>query len=311
MKKSHRTGLVIALALLCLVITAMLLSHFFTRGMPGTVATLPAATEPTAGAANDESAGAPSSSTLAFNLDLDSGGLRDGMKSDRLRGIPTGGDVGGSENGAGSGGSNFGDVLFVGTNGNGGFTPFGGGTGGWFGGIGSGGPGSGGPGSGGGPGGGGPGNGNGPSGNNGPFSNGPSNDDPHFVGDNPPFGGGNGNGPIGPIAGGGGPGGGSGSGGPGGGGSGNGGGPGDGGPGTGGSPGTGGNGSGGGPGGIQDPDRFFSDNGPGGNGDGPSNTTPIPTSNGSVPAPPSIFLVIGGVGLLLGAAKLRRPGNRS
>ena len=49
---------------------------------------------------------------------------------------------------------------------------------------------------------------------------------------------------------------------------------------------------------VQDPDRFFSDNGPGGNGDGPSNTTPIPTSNGSVPAPPSIVLMIGGVGLL-------------
>jgi hypothetical protein len=307
LKKSHRTGLVIALALLCLVITAMLLSHFFTRGMPGTVASLPAATEPTAGAANDESAGAAGSSTLAFNLDLDSGGLRDGMKSDRLRGIPTGGGVGGSENGAGAGGSNFGDVLFVGTNGNGGFTSFGGGTGGWFGGIGSGGLGSG-----GGPGGGGPGNGNGPSGSNGPFSNRPSNDDPLFVGDNPPLRGGNGNGPIGPIAGGGEPGGGgSGSGGPGGGGSGNGGGPGGGGPGTDGSPGAGGNGSGGGPGGIQDPDRFFSDNDPGGNGDGPSNTTPIPTSNGSVPAPPSIVLMIGGVGLLLGAAKLRRPGNRS
>src|ERR1700687_3118809 len=164
----------------------MLLSHFFTRGMPGTVASLPAATEPTApsesGAANDESAGAPSSSTLAFNLDLDSGGLRDGMKSDRLRGIPTGGGVGGSENGAGAGGSNFGDVLFVGTNGNGGFTPFGGGTGGWFGGIGSGGPGSGGPGSGGGPAGGGARHGQGPAGQKRSFSDWASHGAPHIVG---------------------------------------------------------------------------------------------------------------------------------
>src|ERR1700687_4883990 len=109
----------------------MLLSHFFTGGMPVTGAKLPAATEPTApsesGAANDESAGAPSSSTLAFNLDLDSGGLRDGMKSDRLRGIPTGGGVGGSENGAGAGGRNFGGVLFGGADGNGGGAARGGG----------------------------------------------------------------------------------------------------------------------------------------------------------------------------------------
>src|SRR5258708_38857601 len=99
----------------------MLLSHFFTRGMPGTVASLPAATEPTApsesGAANDESAGAPSSSTLAFNLDLDSGGLRDGMKSDRLRGIPTGGGVGGAGDRGGGGGSNIGGGVFVGDDG--------------------------------------------------------------------------------------------------------------------------------------------------------------------------------------------------
>src|SRR5260370_33753323 len=88
----------------------MLLSNFLARGMAGTVATLPAAAEATAGAANDESAGAPSSSTLAFNLDLDSGGLRDGMKSDRLRGIPTGGGVGGSGSGAGGGGRHFRDV---------------------------------------------------------------------------------------------------------------------------------------------------------------------------------------------------------
>ncbi|HKX06475.1 MAG TPA: hypothetical protein VJX71_28565, partial [Methylomirabilota bacterium] len=177
-----------------MLIATMLLSHFFKPGMPGAVASLLAATEPAAPAesgANDESAGAPGSSTLAFNLDLNPGGLQDGMNGDPPRGIPAGGGIGGSEDGAGAGGSNFGDVLFVGTNGNGGFTPFGGGAGGWPGGISSGG-------SGGGPGGGGPGNGNGPSGDNGPFSNGPSNDDPHFVGDNPPSGGGNGSGPIGP-----------------------------------------------------------------------------------------------------------------
>src|SRR5260370_543282 len=121
-------------------------------------------------------------------------------------------------------------------------------------------------------------------------------------------GGGKGKGGGGPVGGGGGAGGGgSGSGGPGGGGSGNGGGPGGGGPGTGGSPGTGGNGSGGGPGGIQDPDRFFSDNGPGGNGDRPANTTPVPPSHGPRPAPPATVLLVGVVGLQLVAPSRCRP----
>lgn len=293
MKKGHRTSLAVGLAVLFLLIAFLLVPHFLKRDMsesasnpPDMSQSLPPGEQ---GGTSEAPAVASAGSTLAFTFDLDSSnpqggsaseGADPGAKSARPE-AP--GAMAGAEAGGGTGGSNFGDVLLVGSTGS--TMPFGVGPGG--GGTGPGG-GRGGD-TGGGPGSTPPGN-TGPSNDDGPLSNGPGGDEPQLVSDWQPPGGGVG----GPIPGGGGPGGGPAGGGPGGGGPGGSGGP------------------GGGPnGGVDDPDRFFPANDPGDSTGGPSIATPIPTGDGTVPVPPTAVLLVGGLGLLWGARKIGQAAKRS
>ncbi len=289
MRKGHRTRLAVGLAVLFLLIASVLGSRFLNRDVSGAASShseLPQSTlagDP--GGAAETPAGASAGSTLAFDLDSRRGsgseGTDAGSKDDRQQGQQTTAAIGGSGAGEGTGGSNFGDVLFVGSTGMG---PFGGGPAGGPGsGPGGSGPAGGGEGdAGGGPGATPPGNG-GPSNDDGPLSNGPGRDEPQLVSDWQPPGGGSG----GPFPGGGGPGGG---------------------PGGGGRGGSGG--PGGGPnGGVDDPDRFFPGNDPGDSG-GPSIATPISTSDGAVPVPPTVVLLVGGLGLLWGARKIGQAAKR-
>lgn len=287
MTKAHWAGLAVGVGLLLLLIVSQGGSRVVTHGAPGIAAGNADATQATSpgepGEAGEPSAGDPATSALAFNAQLGAAGSPGAITGGHQQGPRTASGMVGSESGQGSGASSFGDVLFTST-----ATGSGGGFSSFRGSEGSGG-GSGGPGGGSTP----PGNGAGPLNQNGPFSNEPGDDGGGFLSDPPPAVGGNG--PLGPFAGGGGPGGGPGNGG---------------GPGHGGGPGNGGGpANGGGPGG--DPARFFTGGEPGGSEGGPSITPPTQTSAGTVPAPPTlILLVVGGVGLLLGA-KLQRPAKRS
>jgi hypothetical protein len=274
-RKGHRTSLAAGLAVLFLLIVSVLGSRFLNRDVSGAVSSdsdLPQSTlagEP--GGAAETPADASAGSTLAFTFDLDSSnprrgssseGTDAGTKDDHQQVPQTTAAIGGSGAGEGTGGGNFGDVLFVGSTGIG---PYGGGP---AGGPGGSGPAGGGEGDAGGPGATPPGNGR-PSNDDGPLSNGPGRDEPQLVSDWQPPGGG-----------GGGPGG---SGGP-----------------------------GGGPnGGVDDLDRFFPGNDPGDSTGGPSIATPIPTSDGTVPAPPTVVLLVGGLGLLWGARKIGQVAKRS
>jgi hypothetical protein len=281
MNKMHRRALALGLGLVLLLIASLFGSRVLTPGAAGIVASNSDAPQPTSpaspGGTGEESAGAPASSGLAFQLD--SAGSTGEIKNDYQQGSPTTHGPAGSNSGKGLGSGNFDDVLFMtaASGIGGGFSPF-----------------AGGPGSGGGPGGGFPGSGDGPAHQNGPFSHGPGgpgDDSNGLISDPPPASGGTG--PRGPFTGG----------------DGAGSGPGNGGPGNSDGRGDGG-GSGNGDGGGN-PDRFFTGGEPSGSEGGPSIVPPIQTSAGKVPAPPTLVLVVGGVGLLLGAGKLRRPARKS